>query len=65
MVVLRSPIAVVHIVGVVNANAGTTIIVARVMMTVVRVAIVTRVVHVQIMVCPANGKRGGHAPEIT
>ena len=50
MVVLRLSIVVVHIPGVIDVNAGATIVVAVIMVAVIRVAEITRVINMQIVV---------------
>ena len=65
VVIRRRPIAVMYVPAVVDGNTRTPIVVTVIMTAVIRMAPVTRVMHLQVMIWPADRKCGCDAPKIT
>lgn len=66
-VIVRSVAVIVHVIVVVNVDRRTAPVVIAVIVrvAVIWMSVVAVVIHMQVIRRPANGERGGHAPEET
>jgi hypothetical protein len=64
MVIARTVAVVVHVIGVVNDDAGAPVVIPEILAAVIRMTPVTVMKDVQVIRCPADVERRGHTPEI-